>query len=312
MLKGRSQTESGCGQPSGTTAGLPTAGVALPAPDRCPPGCAGGGRRPSLASHVLALLLVLAALSAGCGMTLGPRLTLDRSRLPGSVPELVEMSDRGVDRSRSVRVIALSTAAIEKAMDLRPDDPDLLWRAARGYTLLAENVTADPTVALHMAEHATELAHRAMELAPERPEGYYYAAAAAGLVAMHQLAPGRVVQEAVEKPARELVELDPAYQEGGGLRILGALLVKAPSWPAGVGDVDEGVELLERAVAEHPSHPLNHLFLAQAYAKVGRRVDALSAVRFVLTAPPTGEWRLVGGPYRQEARQLLADLRANR
>jgi hypothetical protein len=63
-------------------------------------------------------------------------------------------------------------------------------------------------------------------------------------------------------------------------------------------------------VREHPEHPLNHLFLAQAHAKMGRRAEAISELRKVLRFPAEGEWRLIGGPFRQEARQLLRDLKA--
>lgn len=279
-----------------------------------PSGQAVGARRRDGARGIAARLGIVSlicalALLAGCSLgRMGPRMRLDRERLPDSVPELIEMSDRGVERSRSVAVLGLAAAAMEKALTLAPDDPDVVWRAARCFALLAENLDNNPDLALRMARHAEDFAHRAIDLAPDRPEGYYWTAAAAGLAALHQLAPGRAMQEAIEKPARHLVEAHPDFMEAGGLRILGALLVKAPSWPAGVGDVDEGTELLERAVKEHRENPLNHLFLAQAYAKVGRRREAMSAVRQVLAAPAEGEWRLIARPYRQEARQLLRDL----
>jgi hypothetical protein len=56
----------------------------------------------------------------------------------------------------------------------------------------------------------------------------------------------------------------PNLDDGGPLRLLGALYLKAPAWPNGVGDRDKALELLEKAVKEHPGHPLNHLFYAQA------------------------------------------------
>lgn len=273
-----------------------------------PSGVAVGARRRDGAWWI-GVAAVLGVALAGCSlMPRGPRLHLERERLPSNVPELIAMADRGVERSRSVRVLGRAAAAMERALELAPDDFEVLWRAARGFTLLAETIASNPDLARRLARQAEELAERAIAVTPERPEGHYWAAASAGLNAMHQLAPGRATQEAVEKPARHLAETHPDFMEGGGLRILGALLVKAPSWPAGVGDVDEGLELLEAAVRKHPTNPLNHLFLGQAYAKVGRRREATAQLRHVLAAPAEGEWRLIARPYRQEARQLLRDL----
>lgn len=282
----------------------PTVRLAIPRP------VAGRQRDRSLGGGAAIVSLLLATLLGGCvKLPSGPPLHIDRDRLPTTIPELVTVADRAVARSRSVRVLAIAGAAMEKALAMDPTNPEALWRAARSYVYLAEQVK-DRELVLKLAREARRLAELMVTRAPKRPEGYYYEAAAAGLLAQVHLAPGREVQEAVERPALELLELDPSYEQGGAMRILGALYVKAPTWPAGVGDVDEGLELLERAVREYPNHPLNHLFLAQALQKVGRKAEAIVELRKVLKFPPEGEWKLVAAPFRQDARQLLRDMNA--
>ena len=60
------------------------------------------------------------------------------------------------------------------------------------------------------------------------------------------------------------IELVPAFDDAGAYRVLGQLYVRAPSWPASIGDPDVAVELLQKAVEIAPGHPINHLFLVEA------------------------------------------------
>jgi hypothetical protein len=73
-------------------------------------------------------------------------------------------------------------------------------------------------------------------------------------------------------------KLSPAEDDGGPDRVLGMLYLKAPPWPKGIGDGDKALELLKKVVDEHPSHPLNHLFYAQALWEL-QEEDAREEVR---------------------------------
>ena len=93
---------------------------------------------------------------------------------------------------------------------------------------------------------------------------HYYLAANLGLVVRGHpaLAMGNLGR--LEDEMKQAVALSPGIDGGGPLRLLGALYLKAPAWPNGIGDRDKALELLEKAVKEYPGHPLNHLFYAQA------------------------------------------------
>ncbi len=93
---------------------------------------------------------------------------------------------------------------------------------------------------------------------------HYYLAANLGLAVRDHptLAIGSLGR--LESEMKQAVALSPDIDNGGPLRILGALYLKAPAWPSGIGDSDKALELLQKAVKKHPEHPLNHLFYAQA------------------------------------------------
>ena len=133
-------------------------------------------------------------------------------------------------------------------------------------------------VCLHLAERETEQEKRE-KLADEgvsfaetaltqggSSDGavHYYLAVNLGLAVREHpiLAAGNI--DRLETELTQAVALSPDIDDGGPLRALGSLYLKAPAWPSGIGDRDKALELLEKAVKEHPEHPLNHLFYAQA------------------------------------------------
>jgi len=107
---------------------------------------------------------------------------------------------------------------------------------------------------------------------------HYYLAANLGLAVREHitLAVGNLGR--LESEMKQALALTPNIDDGGPLRLLGALYLKAPAWPNGIGDIDKALELLEKAVREYPEHPLNHLFYAQALWEDGED-DALAQVK---------------------------------
>jgi len=93
---------------------------------------------------------------------------------------------------------------------------------------------------------------------------HYYLATNLGLAIREQITLAIENLSRLEGEMKRAMDLSPDIDDGGPLRILGALYLKAPAWPNGIGDPDKALELLEKAVKKHPGHPLNHLFYAQA------------------------------------------------
>ncbi|MGZ8238149.1 MAG: sterol transporter outer membrane protein BstC [Methylobacter sp.] len=107
---------------------------------------------------------------------------------------------------------------------------------------------------------------------------HYYLAANLGLAVREHITLAVENLDRLESEMKQALALSPGIDDGGPLRLLGALYLKAPAWPNGIGDIDKALELLEKAAREHPGHPLNHLFYAQALWEEGEE-DALSQVK---------------------------------
>ena len=218
--------------------------------------------------------------------------------LPSSPAELVQRSDEILQSTRALNQLTYAATCLEKASQAELTYP-VQWRLARIYQVLADRIERKSMQRklLGKAVRIAELAHR---IDPGKPEALAILASSRGVLATLALAPGKSIQESIEGPAEKLMENHPNYNGGEGRRILGALYAKAPPWPAGVGDLEEGLELLETNA---------RLFLyGEALLRDSRGKEAKHEFTAVLEANRDGEWGMIGAPYRRQARQYLRNL----
>ena len=67
---------------------------------------------------------------------------------------------------------------------------------------------------------------------------------------------------------------DPGLDHAGPARLSAIVLLRAPPWPLGPGDVDAAVTAAQRAVKREPAYPPNLIALGQAQAKAVGAVAA--------------------------------------
>jgi len=256
----------------------------------------------------IGILVVFLGALVGCSgiQASGQRLQLERDVLPEETDALISVAEGYWSQARDIKATAKGAAALEKAL-VNGSNFEVQWRLSRGYATIGEQIKKRG-LKRKFLKRAVQFAEQALEAEPERPEGYACLAVARGLFATTMIAPGKAYQETIEEPAEHLADHFPDYESGLGFRILGGLYTKAPPWPAGVGDLEGAIELLEEANTDYPNVSLNAFFLAEAYLKDGQRKAAEGLLRAVLAAPKQGEWALIGARYRMLARQHLADL----
>jgi hypothetical protein len=120
---------------------------------------------------------------------------------------------------------------------------------------------------------------------------HYYLAANLELVIRDHVTLAMENLPRLQGEMQRAVDLSPEIDDGGPLRLLGILYLKAPPWPTGFGDGEKPLELLREAVEKHPDHPLNHLF----YAEVLWEADESSPVERIETELATGMRLLAEG-----------------
>lgn len=110
--------------------------------------------------------------------------------------------------------------------------------------------------------------------------------------------------------ASAVVKLDPAFDEGGGYRVLGRLHHQTPSIPfiTGWASRAEALASLRRAVEAGPRNFVNRLYLAEAmwdYEK-DRRPEARRILESLLADTPSPALAVEDARAQEDARALLA------
>jgi tetratricopeptide (TPR) repeat protein len=140
---------------------------------------------------------------------------------------------------------------------------------------------------------------------------HYYLATNLGLAVREHITLAMENLGRLEAEMKRALALSPDIDDGGPLRVLGMLYLKAPAWPNGIGDRDKALELLAKAVKGHPGHPLNHLFYAQALWDEGDetvlpQVKAEFALGQKLLAE--GNWGYSKKPWQKEFDEFQREL----
>jgi hypothetical protein len=101
---------------------------------------------------------------------------------------------------------------------------------------------------------------------------------------------------------------DPALDHAGPARLAAIVLLRAPPWPLGPGDVDAALTAAQRAVQRDPAYPPNLITLGQAQA---RSVGAPPArATFVKAQQAAQVWAVAAdrSKWQQDIEQALHDL----
>lgn len=109
----------------------------------------------------------------------------------------------------------------------------------------------------------------------------------------------------LERAVREAPETDYA----GPLRTLGYFLIKAPAWPAGPGDSEKGLEMLEKAASLFPDYPPNQIYVARGYWESEEDDEtAMEGVKAAIRLLKSRKWGLRHNAWVLDLKDLLVDM----
>ena len=129
------------------------------------------------------------------------------------------------------------------------------------------------------ADRARSDAQQCVTRAPQAAPCQYAQGLALGLTARaHPLHARSLLHDMLESLARADAA-DPDYDAAGPARVRALVLLRAPGWPLGPGNVAEGLAAAQRAVMRHPEFPPNWFALAEAQAKSGSGGSAHESAR---------------------------------
>jgi hypothetical protein len=216
----------------------------------------------------------------GCAHALKTPPTLQEIAGPASPGETADPARR-IEEANTLfarrDVASARTAAmlaLRAAVATTPPQPGALLLAIRILVWLAEH-EEDSEARGQTATRAVQAAQYCDTTASPAPCAYWRAAAL-GQQARERPSTGLSALPLIEAGFKEAAAADPDLEQGGPDRALAQFYLRAPGWPSGPGDPEQGLEHARRAVALGDEHAPNHLALGEALAKTG---DAAAARR---------------------------------
>jgi tetratricopeptide (TPR) repeat protein len=233
----------------------------------------------------------------------------------------------GVDGRASATEISMAIAGYGKAAAEDPDSAEARWKLARALYFLGSYTNLDDSGRRAAFDRARRIGDEAIavlrrrranrfgagvggaaaasgtsdldpaQLAsllrgdPDAPPSLFWAAVGWGQwgLGTNKLEAARQgVARRIRDECLALIALAPAFEEGGGYRILGRLHARAPRIPLVTGWVSraEGIRLLRLAVATAPDNLVNLQFLAEALAEAGERAEAIALEERIIASRP--------------------------
>ncbi len=249
-----------------------------------------------------------AILLAGCAASLRPPPpvdTLGAGKNPGAVqPQAGDVSGL-LEQAGTLFGRRPDAAAVTQARELflaaaRADESrveGLLGAVVTGAWLI-EHAT-DGARRVELATEGVQLAQWCRERAPTRIDCEYRLALALGQQARERPATAADALPRITALLAKVIAAAPELDDAGGHRVLALVLLRAPAWPIGPGDPEQGLTHSREAVRLAPDFPPNSLALSEALLSNGRPDEArlvceqaadLARQRVAAGDPDAAEW----------------------
>jgi hypothetical protein len=228
------------------------------------------------------LVVCLAALAAGCSPALRepPSVaSLSSKRSPVTLPEadsLLREADLHWAKRPDVAAVNEAESLYLRAAQVDEKDVVGLIGATRTKAWLTDH-ERDSKLRVESAVSAVQTAQWCKRRDPKLAACEYWLGVAVGLQAREVRITADDGLKTMVPALQRAIDLDPTYDEAGPDRIMALVLLRAPGWPVGPGDVEAGLAHAKQAVALRPDYPPNQFALAEALAANKNRDGARAA-----------------------------------
>lgn len=184
-----------------------------------------------------------------------------------------------------------------------PDSYEAWWRISKFTYYQARHAAGSSRTKL--LDEGIDAAKKAVALGPDRAEGHFW------LGAHYELASetrgflrGLLLMDSIRKEMETVNRLDPDYEMGGGLRMLGRLDYRAPFYLG--GDKKRSIERLKKCLERYPDDSVAMLYLSDSEIALGHRDEARQELEQILNLCPDPQYGPELAENQDEARARLA------
>ncbi|MFW6139813.1 MAG: tetratricopeptide repeat protein [Acidobacteriota bacterium] len=177
------------------------------------------------------------------------------------------------------------------------------WKLSRLLYYIGEH-TEDKKGKKNIFSQAVYYAEKAIQLEPEKPDGYYWRGVNNGKYGETR---GVLKSLSLVKPIKndmnKVIELDPEYEDGGAYRVLGRVYFKLPGFAG--GSQEESLKLLKKSIEFGPNDANTRLFLGETLLNMKEIEKAREELEFVLSLENDPLWKSDVASAKKQAEELL-------
>ena len=257
------------------------------------------------------LVLLLMILTAGCASALRPLGDLEQftEQRQGSEAAFdVAVAESNWELQTIESVTEAATMYLRAAG--REPERAVLWARFIEMKCWLSDHLEDKAVRREAAMAAVEGSQWCLQYSPADVGCRYWQAVAIGVQAREKKSTGLDALPRMIELLESVAEEDPTYDHAGAFRVQALVYLRAPEWPTGLGDADEGLDRAERAIAIDDGYAPNWLALGEALRAIEEPEEARKAYKM---AEKQASETVAGGSraaaeWLQEARNALVEL----
>jgi len=248
---------------------------------------------------VIAAILIGVALATSCN-EYAPEESASEDA--ASAAEDIAQADQLYAKRDDLMQLRSGIVSLRQAVTKDPDNYEAAWKLSKFNYYLATH--AENTNERDEAFKAgIEAGKSAVELQNDKPDGHFWLGANYGGAAQHSAIEGLATVNDIRSEMETVLRLDQGYQNGSAYMVLGLVYLNAPAIVG--GDPKKAVEEMEKGLPYGEPNAFLHLYLAEAYRKVGRNDDARREIKKILTMNPDPSYLPEYKEASGEAQKLL-------
>ena len=215
--------------------------------------------------------------------------------------ELIRQSDVLYSQRENLDKLREGIALLRRARSSEPQNFEAWWKLAQANYFLGKN-SPDDTESEKAFKEGIGAAKRAMQIAPEKPDGYFWTGANLGGEAQRNTLSGITSVSEIREMMQKVIEIQPDHQ---GASAYDALAQVELGTRLTGGSTEKAIEYLQKGLALNKENAYLHLHLAEAYLALDRDGEARKQIDAVLKMKPPEEYLPEYNDAARQAQKLL-------
>lgn len=222
-----------------------------------------------------------------------------------SAEELIAQADELYQDMADMATAQQALSLYRKAMGIAEDRYEAFWKIARIQYYIGEHTEKkgdQKTIFAQAVYHAS----KAVDLQPERPDGYYWRGVNNGKFGeVKGVLKSLSLVKPIKQDMNKVIELDRSYEEGGADRVLGRVYYKLPGMAG--GSKDKSKEHLAKSLEYGPDDALTRIYMAETLMAKKEIDEARLHLEYVLSMEDDPHWVSGVDECKITAKELLQD-----